>query len=130
MKALSIRQPWAWLVVHGYKDIENRDWYTSYRGRIYIHASKQFDDTGWDFIKECMPDTHLAKEIFKLLQYWPISKGFLVGEVDIIDCVKTSDSKWFVGGWGFVLDNSERYIYPIPHRGQLGLFEVKGEYLR
>ena len=31
--ALSIRQPWAWLIVNGYKDIENRDWKTHYRGR-------------------------------------------------------------------------------------------------
>src|SRR5436189_5084024 len=38
MKALSVRQPWAWLIVNGYKDIENRDWATKRRGRIWIHA--------------------------------------------------------------------------------------------
>ncbi|MCG0445699.1 ASCH domain-containing protein [Pseudomonas aeruginosa] len=40
MKALSIRQPWAWLVANGHKDIENRDWATSFRGRFLIHAAK------------------------------------------------------------------------------------------
>lgn len=38
MKALSVRQPWAWLIVNGYKDIENRDWSTQQRGRIWIHT--------------------------------------------------------------------------------------------
>ena len=38
MKALSVRQPWAWLIVKGYKDIENRDWPTKKRGRIWIHT--------------------------------------------------------------------------------------------
>ncbi len=40
MKALSIRQPWAWLVANGHKDIENRDWATNFRGRFLIHAAK------------------------------------------------------------------------------------------
>lgn len=39
MKALSIRQPWAWLIANGYKDIENRSWRTNYRGPVLIHAS-------------------------------------------------------------------------------------------
>ena len=44
MKALSIKQPWAWLIVNGYKDIENRTWKTNYRGTFLVHASKGFDD--------------------------------------------------------------------------------------
>ena len=43
MKAISIRQPWAWLIVHGYKDVENRTWATKYRGPILIHAGKTLD---------------------------------------------------------------------------------------
>lgn len=39
MKALSLRQPWAWMVVHGGKTIENRVWKTSFRGEFLIHAS-------------------------------------------------------------------------------------------
>lgn len=45
MKVLSIRQPWAWLIMTGLKDIENRTWNTDFRGRFAIHASKKFD---WD----------------------------------------------------------------------------------
>ena len=40
MKAISIKQPWAWLIISGYKTVENRKWYTAHRGDILIHASK------------------------------------------------------------------------------------------
>ena len=43
MKALSIRQPWAWLIARGVKTVENRTWATNFRGRFYIHASAKFD---------------------------------------------------------------------------------------
>ncbi len=43
MKALSIMQPWAWLIVNGHKDIENRNWPTRFRGPVYIHAGKKID---------------------------------------------------------------------------------------
>ena len=38
--ALSIRQPWAWLIVNGHKDIENRDWPTVFRGELLVHAGQ------------------------------------------------------------------------------------------
>ena len=37
--ALSIRAPWAWLIIHGRKTIENRDWNTGYRGRFQVHST-------------------------------------------------------------------------------------------
>jgi hypothetical protein len=40
VKALSLRQPWAWLVVHAGKNIENRVWRSHYRGEFLIHAAK------------------------------------------------------------------------------------------
>ena len=40
MKAISIRQPWAWLIVHGYQDVENRTWSTKHRGPILIHCHR------------------------------------------------------------------------------------------
>ena len=45
MKVLSIRQPWAWLIMTGLKDVENRTWNTDFRGQFAIHASRKFD---WD----------------------------------------------------------------------------------
>ncbi len=52
IKALSIKQPWAWAIVNGYKTIENRTWKTKFRGAFLIHASKQFDKKGYEWIKE------------------------------------------------------------------------------
>ena len=39
---LSVRQPWAWLLCEGLKDVENRNWRTNYRGELFIHAGKSF----------------------------------------------------------------------------------------
>jgi ASCH domain len=44
MKALSVRQPWAWLIIAGHKDVENRSWTTTYRGPLLIHAARRPDD--------------------------------------------------------------------------------------
>lgn len=52
MKALSIRQPWAWLIVHGHKPVENRRWLTRYRGRFVVHAGRTFDVDGMRWILE------------------------------------------------------------------------------
>jgi hypothetical protein len=43
MKALTIKQPWATLIMTGAKDVENRLWHTNFRGRIAIHSSKKMD---------------------------------------------------------------------------------------
>ncbi len=66
MKALSIKQPWAWAILNAGKDIENRNWKTNFRGKFYIHASKKFDKSGYLWLKEN------AEELFKnnpILQY-------------------------------------------------------------
>ncbi len=46
MKCLSVRQPWASLIIRGTKDVENRTWDTDYRGRLAIHASKRRETEG------------------------------------------------------------------------------------
>ena len=45
---LSIRQPWAWLILNAGKDIENREWPTRFRGRVLIHASKGMTHDEWE----------------------------------------------------------------------------------
>lgn len=98
MKALSIRQPWAWLIVHGYKDVENRTWRTGFRGRFGVHASKTFDREGYRWVQQEFPKIKMpAPEEF--------GYGAIVGVVDLIDCVTLSGSPWFFGPYGFVLAN-------------------------
>ena len=48
MRALSIRQPWAWLIVNGHKDIENRSWRTKYRGPFLVHAGLKVEKEVYD----------------------------------------------------------------------------------
>lgn len=114
MKALSIRQPWAWAICYAGKDIENREWYTSYRGNILIHASKTIDNYGYDFLNSRNIVPFSPKKI--------LTGGF-VGTATIIDCVLDSTSPWFFGKYGFVLTN-QKPIEFIPCNGKLGIFNV------
>ncbi|MDD5092807.1 MAG: ASCH domain-containing protein [Dehalococcoidia bacterium] len=123
MKALSIKQPWAYLICAGYKDIENRDWPTNFRGRIYVHAGKSLDDKGWEFIERRMKP-EVWSQMWTMDFIGSLPRGAIIGEVDIVDCVTESESPWFVGRYGFVLTNPVLYEKPIPYRGRLGLFEI------
>lgn len=130
MKAFSIRQPWAYLICHGWKDIENRNWATNYRGRIYIHASKRWDSYPRDFrdLQEIAKDDHDLLDVLVQICGFNkrnISLGAIIGEVDIIDCVTESKSPWFVGKYGFVLANPVFYKNPIPCKGKLRFFELR-----
>ena len=117
MKALSIRQPWAWLIVNGYKDIENRSWSTDFRGRVYVHAGRRIKSG--DFPEQ---RDYITQSGIFLPEEPPL--GAIVGEVTMTDCVDTSSSPWFCGPSGFQLSDPIAYDSPIPYRGQLGFFDV------
>lgn len=112
--AISIRQPWAWAIVHGQKDIENRSWATRFRGPVLIHASKTYDAWATETIQRLCP-TFLGRPDVHL--------GGIVGVAEIVDCVTAHDSLWFDGPYGFVLRNA-RPVPFLPCRGQLGFFDV------
>ncbi len=146
MKALSIKQPWASLILKGapvfksvdngdgssriefnglvFKDIENRDWYTDYRGRIYVHAPQREEDflNTMKWLGEHIGLAPYACMLLSSRKYSP--KGAIIGEVDIVDCVTQSKSPWFVGKYGFALADPKAYEKPIPYKGKLGFFEV------
>ena len=117
MKALSIRNPWAWLVKHGHKDIENRTWRTAYRGPLLIHASLKPAQAAQE-IREW------ARSEMGILIPKQLEAGGIVGVVDVVDVVEQSTSPWFEGPFGFVLMNAKPCPF-IPLRGRLGLFDVE-----
>jgi ASCH domain len=129
MKALSVRQPWAWLIVHGLKPLENRNWETHYRGPLLIHAGKTLTDE--DFL-DCqallnrIPDARARLEAIGGITLGELRAqcGGIVGRAELVACVRHSDSPWFVGRYGFVLENATPLPF-LPLRGQLGLFEVR-----
>lgn len=138
MKALSIKQPWAWAICNlpekFRKDVENRNWVTKYRGDFLVHASKGFDSVGY----ERMCD-YLATLGYD--GYIPTKKEFvhgaLVGVTTLNRVLKDnnayyhqSDSIWFEGEYGFELINTYAFENPISYKGRLNFFNVDNELVR
>ena len=112
MKALSIRQPFAWLIVNGFKDVENRTRPAHFRGRFLIHAAKKYGAA------------ERVKHQHGILIPPDLPLGGIVGEAEVVDCVEGHHpSPWFKGPYAFVLRNAR----PLPFRalpGRLSFFDV------
>ncbi|OPY74737.1 MAG: ASCH domain protein [Syntrophorhabdus sp. PtaU1.Bin058] len=124
MIALSIQQPWAWLIIKGEKLIENRYWPTRYSGHLAIHASKKFDEDGYRWVKENFPSLKMPKPT-------EFVTGAIIGIVHMTGCIDYSStpdprsiSPWFFGPYGFVFRDPVELERPIPYRGMPGFFEV------
>jgi hypothetical protein len=124
MKVLTIRQPWAWLIVHGYKDIENRSWEPRYRGPLLIQASasarrrRDLEDARRLLGRRLSPE---LPERFET--------GGIIGIAQLTKCVARSSSKWFSGEIGWKLTEAKPLRF-IPLKGRLGLFDPRPEIIR
>jgi hypothetical protein len=106
MKALTIRQPWAELIIRGDKDVENRTWRTNHTGLLVIHAGQGFD-------------AHTPKV------HGPFDRGAIIGVVSVVRCIEGSKSPWALpGNWHWLLTDPRRLTKPIPYSGKLGLWDV------
>lgn len=125
MKVITIKQPWATLIVEGYKEFEFRTWKTKYRGEILIHAGKGIDKKAMEKFK------HLNLE-------YPT--GCIIAKASITDCILVDDemrkilksknplvysniikhTEW--DGYGFKLENVKR-IKQIYINGKLSLWD-------
>lgn len=125
MIALSIRQPWAWLILHAGKDIENRNWPTRRRQRVLIHASKGMSHNEWlSAIQYAHLRCGVPRETLQQgCEFEQLERGGIVGSVEITDCVQSSDSPWFAGPHGWVLRDPRPQPF-LPWIGRLGFFEV------
>ena len=129
MKALSLRQPYAELILQGKKTMESRLWKTKYRGEFLIHAS-----------------VNVALGACKKFGFDPekLTRGFIVGEAVLVSVKEyptdeeyLKDSDKHLGskegleefGWagkkkyGFLLENVKK-IEPVQFKGQLNFFET------
>lgn len=113
MKALSVRQPYAWAIVHGGKDVENRTWHSDYRGPVLIHAALHWHAVG--------PQELARRMGIAVPDGLPL--GGIVGRAEIVDCVNAHASRWFEGPWGFVLRNPQPLPF-TPCPGHLGFYDV------
>ena len=125
MKALTIKQPWAQLIIEGYKKYEFRSWKTKYRGKILIHAGMT-----------------LEKDMVSRFKDYNLSytKGAIIGEATLEDCILV-DEKFneelrsidpivygrsnHVETYAWKLTNIIKYEKPIEIKGQLGLWNYK-----
>lgn len=123
MKALSIKQPWAWLIVNGYKPLDNRSWHSNYTGILLIHASLSFDSKGYKWVTDNAE--RLGIQPNKLPAKKDFPKGSMVGFAFMRGCCKNSDSPWFTGPYGFELDGAKPLREPYPAKGTLGIFDFK-----
>lgn len=128
--ALSIKQPWAALVVAGFKTIEIRKWATSIRGRIFVHAASIPDrrPEGWAAISE---------ELMPLAQ----TVGGVIGAVDLLSCIgyrtaakfkldvqkHLNDPSWFEGPQMYGFQFGSPAVVPfLPYKGNVRFFKVEG----
>jgi hypothetical protein len=109
VKALTVKNPWAYLICSGAKDIENRSWRTSFRGRVLIHAAAALD------LRDFVPRVDC-----------PAPCSAIIGSVEIVDCLRDSSSPWaFADFWHWVLRDPVLFERPILDiRGALSFWEI------
>ena len=126
MKVLTIKQPWATLIMKKDKRFEFRSWRTKYRGDLLIHAGKGIDKEAMKGLSNYIPEV--------------LATGKILGKVTLVDCVKMSlefkekllkenkeiyiDSS-FKENYGWQLENVELFNEPIEAKGKLGLWEYE-----
>lgn len=132
MKCISVRQPWASLIVKGYKDVENRTWPTSYRGPLLIHAgiaNPKHGKAWWAIDRAIDALPHEAKAwaylAWMALRCGQEPLGAIIGQVELVDCVQGHGSKWAEpGAWHWVLGKAKAFDKPVIYPGRQGLFEA------
>jgi hypothetical protein len=125
IKTLSLWQPWASLIVAGFKRHETRHWPTRVRGRMAIHAAKKVDhiDAPNELCEFALGGENWARKV---------PTGAIVAVADLINCCPTEGlevyhSDWLAGNFGpgrfaYRLNNVRPLREPIPYKGAQGFF--------
>ena len=123
VKCLTVRQPWAGLIVIGTKDVENRTWAAHYRGPLLIHAGRKMGPTEREALElfEGKYPEHAGHPLLN-------TRGCILGCVQLVDCSdrrRRPFNQWHEEGMtGWYLKNPVMFKRAIKYRGQLGLFDV------
>lgn len=127
ISALSVRQPWAWFIVNGHKDVENRTWKpkgTRIGQRFAIHASqRRLSKADYEYFLELIEECGIKRYPKSIDDF---DYGAIVGTVVLDDVVRGSKSYWAGrGSYHWVLSKAKK-VRPKKVKGQLGFFRVKG----
>ena len=126
MRAISVRQPHAWAIIHGGKDVENRSQRAAFQfkpaigERVLIHASK-----GMTAAEYAVAVAFMASIGVRCPQREGLQFGGVIGSVFVRDIVSRSDSPWFRKGATALVFTDARPKPFMPVRGQTGLFWVR-----
>lgn len=116
--ALTLKAPWAEMMMDYGKDVENRPWpatrYVKLGTRIAIHAGQGYDRSGALWL---MHDLSITPRL-------TYPRGVIVGTVRLVDVVEASASRWFDGPYGWVVEDHIKFHDPIPASGALGLWRL------
>jgi len=135
MKALSVKQPWASLIMSGHKEVEVRTWKTDYRGQLVIHTGKRIDRVAMDFLM----GTDSNRPRCKITKDMEFPAGCILGKIKVLDVVPLYEPNWkdwkpyhcIPGVWpgrplfAWWLSNPIKLKNPIPYKGQQGLFNIQ-----
>lgn len=138
MRALTVRQPWAWLIVNGHKDVENRARAYSYRGRFAVHAGLARDDDA-----DARARRAAAKRGIIIPPSEELVRGALVGDVELYDalaceggrpvfpgvprCPVCARTPWAIAGQAHhLLRDALPYANPPRMSGSITWFEIPG----
>ena len=122
---LTIRQPWAWLIVNGIKDVENRTWKTNRRGMFYIHAAKASSMKDYKLATQMLCEVYGDNHDVLMPPLKNMPHGGIVGSAEIVDCTKETDNPWhFAGQYAFVLRNPIVSLFQ-PMSGKLGFWNYE-----
>jgi len=126
MKAITVRQPWAWGIAWAGKPIENRSWFTNYRGELAIHAASTFSRREYEWARTFMLGLGIETPAAGALD-----TGRVVAVTRLVDVRKTTSdlAQWeTAGGYAFILENTKP-IQPFACRGQQGLWSIPDDLL-
>lgn len=145
-RILTVRQPWAWAIIHGGKTVENRSTNIAgdYRGPVLIHAAKAYADDWQSNVLAGIMNRHDG--VYDEPQPWRDHAGDILGVVDLVAVHSVDEvgcmaaipdcSPWAEQTHGMhhlVLANPRALDEPIPYRGTLGLrrtaFGIAGDWL-
>jgi hypothetical protein len=126
MRAISVRQPYAWAIIHGGKDVENRSQRAAFQfkpaigARLLIHASKRMTAAEYAVAVAFMAKLGVRHPQREGLQF-----GGVIGSVFVRDIVSSSDSPWYQKGATALLFADPKPEPFVPVHGHTGLFWVQ-----
>ena len=125
MKVLTIKQPWATLIMQGDKRFEFRSWKTNYRGELLIHAGKGIDKEAMKRLSKYIPENLPSEKI--------------LGKVKLVDCIEMTEEFieeikknkneyitgiYAIGRYAWILKNIQVLDKPIKAKGHLGIWSL------